>query len=130
MTENERDEMTRAIEGAPLPGDGPQLWKRESLSADDRYSLSAESLAHGLLVLCREDRTLLGGADEYGDNPRLWAAFKERWPDGDTWLGGVTGFQFGWAQNLVRVILGAAPVANPAIIEVDVPGAAPGGEDG
>ena len=120
MTPEDRDEMAVIIGGAPLPGDGQPPWER-NLSDDEKYGMAAESLAHGLLILCRDDPSLLEGVDEYGDNQKLWAAFEDRWPAGNDWLGDVTGFQFGWAHNAVRAILGAAPAANPAILEIEVP---------
>ena len=45
-----------------------------------------------------------------------WKAAEARWPGLDDWLGGITGFQFGWANNAVRYILGAESVGNPALV--------------
>lgn len=51
-----------------------------------------------------------------------WAELlKEEDPEG--WhavVDGVTGFQFGWACNAVRYVLGLGAVSNPAIIEIEV----------
>lgn len=130
------DEMRAYVEEAPLPCDGPRPydrpeWREPELEEDSgvsaAYGWSARSLAHGLLVLCEEDPTLLDvplrdedpSGIEAAFADRLYAAFKARWPEGFDWTG-ATGFQWGWAHNAVRHILGAEPVGNPAVVTVGV----------
>ncbi len=116
--------LKEAVEAAPLPGQGTRPWD----IGGSGYKGCAESLAHAFLVLCRDDPTLLDVQSheddptgfERANNPKLWDAFKARWPEGNDWLGGPTGFQYGWAHNAVREILGAEPVGNPAILTVKV----------
>jgi hypothetical protein len=55
---------------------------------------------------------------EAARNDKLWEAAQERWPGLDDWLGGITGFQYGWAHNIVRYIVGASATGNPAILTV------------
>lgn len=120
--------LLQMVEVAPLPGDGPPIYQRDS--GESGYQLCAESLAHALLVLCREDPSLLDVPSreddptgfERADNRNLWEAFKARWPEGNDWLGGPTGFQYGWAHNAVREILGAEQVGNPAILTISTTG--------
>lgn len=126
------DEMRVYIEEAPLPCDGTPPYKRDDIphgiveGEETAYSLSARSLAHGLLMLVEEDPSLLDVPDreddpsgaERADNRKLWDAFKARWPEGNDWLGGPTGFQYGWAHNSVRYALGVEEVGNPAIMTV------------
>lgn len=115
-------DLRAAVEAAPLPGEGTPPWEE----GGGGYGGAAESLAHALLVLCREDPSLLDvpskeddpSGFERADNRKLWEAFKARWPEGNDWLGGPTGFQYGWAHNAVREILGAEPVGNPAVMTI------------
>lgn len=119
-------EMRTYLEEAPLPGDGPGPWEQHG---DEGYGLAGQSLAHALLVLTDERPELLDVPSkeddphgfERADNRKLWDAFKERWPDGDVWLGGISGFQYGWAHNAVRYVKDAEPVGNPAIVTIEVP---------
>lgn len=124
MADRTPAEMREYIESFPLPGDGHGPWVRSS--GDEGYESSACSLAHAFLVIAEEDPTLLdvpskeddpSGFDR-ADNRKLWDAFKSRWPDGNDWLGGASGFQFGWAHNAVRFVLGAEAVGNPAIVTI------------
>lgn len=134
-TEMTPEEMRAYIKEAPPPPphrgrlrrrlrpDPPGPW--DLADKDEGYDLSGRGLAHAFLILAEERPELLEvpeSADgwEAASNERLWEAFKERWPRGDEWLGGVTGFQFGWAHNAVRYALGAPPVGNPAIMTVGV----------
>lgn len=118
-------EMRAYIEEAPLPGDGLPIYDRFGVT-DEGYDMAGRSLAHGFLVLAEEDPLLLDvpsreddpDGSERANNDKLWQAFKERWPQGDDWLGGTTGFQFGWAHNAVRYVVGAEPVGNPAIVTI------------
>jgi hypothetical protein len=120
-------EMRAYIEEAPLPGDGPGSWEPHAKMGG--YDGCARSLAHALLVLIEEDPTLLEvpsreddptGAAR-ADNEKLWKAFKARWPEGNDWLGGPSVFQYGWAHNAVRYIVGAEAVSNPAMGEIFEP---------
>lgn len=121
-------DIKAAVEATPLPGEGLPPYKRDFPDKEmGGYWMAGESLAHALLVLCREDPSLLDVPSkeddpqgfERADNRKLWDAFKERWPEGDDWLGGITGFQYGWAHNAVREILGAEQVGNPALITIE-----------
>jgi hypothetical protein len=120
------EEMREHITEAPLPNTEGATKPYDLEDKDNGYDMAARGLAHAFLVLCEQDPTLLAVPSAEGDptgydaasNDRLWQAFKERWPDGDDWLGGTTGFQFGWAHNAVRYVLGAAAVGNPAIVTV------------
>ena len=55
--------------------------------------------------------------------PNLYAAVREH-TDGIGDMGiadlGLTGFQWGWAVNAAKYIVGAPPVPNPAILTIDV----------
>lgn len=117
LTDEERATLRKQIESRPLPGQGKGPSEQYGCT-EDGYSASAESMAHAFLVLCEEDPSLLvktGNAIDDAFNAKLWDAFKKRWPDGDNWLGGITGFQFGWAHGAVRAILEAPAVGNPAL---------------
>lgn len=110
------------LEARPLPGDAPPPWSPDAGAAGG-YEGAAESLAHAMLVLIDERPELLkfGPEDDdwaRADNQKLWEAVKERWPGVDDWLGGITGFQFGWAHNIVRYVVGVDEVGNPAIVEL------------
>lgn len=119
MTELSPQSDVRArIEARPLP-DGEAPWS--IATDDDAYEAAAESLAHAFLVLVDEKPDLIANDDPFA--PELWAAFKERWPTGNDWLGGVTGFQVGWAHNLVRWLHDVPETGNPAIVEIEVPDA-------
>lgn len=127
-------EWRARLEARPLPDTGePPPW--EQGSDEEAYGAAAESLAHCLLVLVDERPELLDvpgpeedpSGFEAAHNQRLWEAFEARWPDGDRWLGGPTGFQYGWVQrayahNIVRYIAGVEPVGNPALVTVKDPG--------
>jgi len=131
MSDEADDKLTpqqwrERLEARPLPGDGPGPWEQYG-SSDEGYAAAGECLAHALLVLTDERPELLDVTaererDDTGyeaaDNRKLWDAFKERWPDGNDWLGGITGFQYGWAHNIVRYVKDAGPVGNPAIVTV------------
>lgn len=132
MADRTPAEMRVYIEAAPLPMDGEPIFKRDlptGMVDGGGYEMAALSLAHGMLALVDEDPSLLNvpsrEADPSGslaaDNDALWRAFKKRWPDGSDWLGGPTGFQFGWTHNAVRYVVGAKAVGNPAVITISVP---------
>jgi len=129
VAERTPEAMRTYLEEAPLPGDGLPIYERDQ--GAEGYELCGRSLAHALLVLCEENPALLdvpSKADdpdgyERASNDKLWEAFKQRWPEGDEWLGGPTGFQYGWAHNAVRYVLGAEPVGNPAVMTVSRGGA-------
>jgi hypothetical protein len=123
------EQLRAIIEAAPLPGDGEPIYERglpTGMDEDGGYALTANSLAHALLVLAEEDPTLLDlptkeedpSGFERANNSKLWEAFKTRWPEGNDWLGGPTGFQYGWAHNAVRYVLGREETGNPAILTI------------
>lgn len=137
-----REEMEKRIRERPLPGDGPSPWKNTD-DGNEAYSIVAESLAHAYLVLSDERPELVNEQrfydgsemDDQGEDSAkwwrehmagkrqepstaLWEAFQERWPEGNDWLGGISGFQAGWAYNAVRFIRSEPPAGNPAIMTI------------
>jgi hypothetical protein len=134
--EQQTPEQVRArIESAPLPGDGLPIWDRVEagqLDKDIAYGVAADSIAHMFLVLAEEQPGLLNEQRFYPDDcdaevlrgkpmsaeTAIWEALKERWPDGDDWIGGASGFMVGFAFNAVRYVLGEGPVRNSAIVEI------------
>lgn len=121
---NGRADVMARILAAPLPLEGPP-------SHD--YSLTCDSMARAFVLLEQERPGILNERRFYPDDydyeplrgkPRdpcsaVWDALKERWPGADDWLGGVTGFQVGFAFNTARFVCGLGPVGNPAIVTVD-----------
>jgi hypothetical protein len=134
-------ELEKRIRSRPLPGEGTKPWESEG---DDAYSVASEIIAHAFLVLADGDPTLLTRSEVYTEddfkhhkgedwwhslvgtkkdpNDAAWRAFTERWPNGDEWIGGASGFMVGWAFNAARSIKGEPPTQNPAIVTI-------GGED-
>ena len=56
-----------------------------------------------------------------GKNPwGVWERVKERWPELAERAKGGTGFMHGWAFNAARHVLALPPVANPALVEVEL----------
>ena len=92
----------------------------------DGYEMAGRCLGKALLIVCEADPTLLEIPADKDDKSGIgaafhdahWGAAKAKWPGLDEWLGGTTGFQFGWANNAVRYALGARAVGNPAIVTV------------
>jgi hypothetical protein len=131
-------ELEQRIRSRPLPGEGTKPWEADD--KDDAYSVAAEIVAHAFLVLADEDPTLLTRQEFYTEDdfrhhegedwwhglvgkPKdasevIWRAFTDRWPNGDEWVGGATGFMVGWAFNAARSIKGEPPAPNPAILTV------------
>ena len=114
-------ELRAHVEEAPTPLDGPALYDRFSSEPEKGYDMAGRAAAKAMLLVCTEDPALLSfpeGATStdkaFRDAP--WKAAEARWPGLDDWLGGITGFQFGWANNAVRYILGAESVGNPALV--------------
>jgi len=116
------DEMRAYINGAPEPMKGKPIWKQ--FKGDEGYEKSALALARAMLVEVEKDPTLLDvplkeedptGFARADGNPRLHGAIFDQEGLND-WLGGVSGFQWGWAHNAVRYAVGAEPVGNPAIV--------------
>lgn len=108
---------------APAPMDGPPIWERAT--GDDGYEMSGLALARALLTVAEDDPALLDVSAERENDPtgweaanndKLWEAAMDRWEGLDDWLGGVSGFQYGWAHNAVRYVLGAEATGNPAIM--------------
>jgi hypothetical protein len=97
---------------APLPGVG---------KISD-YDGAVDALAQALLVVAEERPELLDttGLDSFeaADNRKLWDAANERFPGLGDWLGGITGFQWGCAHSVVRGILDADAVGNPALVTI------------
>lgn len=116
-------EMRVYIETAPDPLDGLPIWERAGV---DGYDLSARAAAKAMLLVAADDPALLIVPSKEDDPTGIdrafadahWKAAEDRWPGLDDWLGGITGFQFGWANNAVRYVLGAEAVGNPAILTI------------
>lgn len=98
----------------PLPGNGAPAWQGVDPGSD--YEAAAEALAHMMLVVADARPDLLDVTAERerdpsgrgaANNDKLMRALAERWPTWDDHCGGVSGFQWGWAHNLVRYIVGA-----------------------
>lgn len=133
-------EFEKQIRSRPLPGDGKPPWKmQEDGDVEDAYSFASEMLAHAFLMLEDETPGLLTERRKYTaedmqkrypgqdwwknlvgsyQDPTtvMWEAFTKRWPDGDDWIGGSSGFMVGWAFNAARSIKGLNAVQNPAIV--------------
>lgn len=124
MAKKTPEEMRAYIETAPDPLDGPPIWERNN--GMDGYELSALAAAKAMLIVAEADPSTLTIPSreddptgwERANADAHWKAACERWPGLDDWLGGITGFQFGWANNAVRYVLGAEAVGNPAIVTV------------
>lgn len=114
------EELRAKVESAPMPLEGDRIWDRAK--GEEAYSLTADCLARALLIVADKDPSLLKvdakDAWEAASNQNLWRAAKEEFPGLSDWLGGPTGFQFGWAHNLVRFIHGVDQVGNPAVVTV------------
>jgi hypothetical protein len=52
--------------------------------------------------------------------PSLYDTIKRHDPEAAAWFGasGITGFQWGWAENAAKYALGLPPVPNPAIVDI------------
>lgn len=115
-------EVREKIEAAVTPLDGDKPWQRATGEA--AYHMAAECLAKALLIVADRDPSLLDvdpeteGSWVAANNEKLWEAAKQEFPGLNDWLGGPTGFQFGWAHNIVRFIHEVEPVGNPAVIDV------------
>ncbi len=120
-----REETRAYIESAPYPLEGLPINKR-GLSGDEGYGLAALAAARAMLIVCEEDPSLLDvpsrESDPHGfaraSHDANWKAACARWPGLDAWLGGISRFMFGWANNAVRYALGAEQIGNPALITV------------
>lgn len=133
MSRQDTQKLRAAIDAAPFPMTGPPIHKRTGVSLEEGYELAVHALARALLLTCEERPELLDckaeqerdpSGFEAASNEKLWAAAKEKWPELNAWLGGATGFQFGWAHNAVRALLGVDAVGNPAIVTLTERGAA------
>lgn len=117
-------EMREYIMSAPTPCEGPRVWERAQGEAG--YEMAALCAAKALLIVCEENPRLLDVPSKE-DDPRgverafhdaHWQAAKARWPGLNEWLGGITGFQFGWANAQVRYVMDVEQVGNPAVMTV------------
>lgn len=128
------DIMTCALQVVLL---ADQDWfhkRREGIPNWDAMAPGPEALARFPLVKneSREFPDTYSGA-AWNAAYRIWKATEEHGPeilDSDVWSDikgadckglGLSGFQFGWARNAVRQMLGKAPVENPAIVTVGGP---------
>lgn len=129
--------LEKRIRSRALPGEGVKPWEAVG---EDGYSVASEVIAHCFLVLADEDPSLLTRQEFYTEadfkhhegedwwqnlvgrpkeaSEACWRAFTERWPNGDEWIGGATGFMVGWAFNAARSIKGQPPAPNPAIVTI------------
>lgn len=135
-------DLEERIRSRPLPGDGKPPYEMEDL--DEAYSVASEIMAHAFLVLADERPELLtevryydgSEMDDRGEDDAkwwrermtgkakdpttvMWEAYMERWPDGDEWIGGASGYMVGWSFNAVRAIKGVEPAPNPALMTVE-----------
>lgn len=124
------EEALEYIESAPMPCEGPKPW--DQYTGDKGYETAALCLARAMLItVCDVKKEtgldLLDTRIESDDDPSGWdaanndklmTALNGRFPDIMEWLGGPTGFQWGWAHGIVRYALGHEPVGNPAIVEM------------
>ena len=129
MANLEPQEWRERLEQHPLPGEGPDPLTRCEGDMDKGYELAAETLAHCMLAVVDKDPTLLDVTKEKEEDPtgfaaasndKLEAALEAVWPNRvwDDFCGGVTGFQWGWAHNIVRYIYGVDATGNPAIVTI------------
>lgn len=143
--DDERDtmqEMEARIRSRPLPGEGKKPWQMEKDGEiDDAYSYASEIIAHAFLVIADDWPEMLTERVKYTEEDLakrypgedwwkqlvgtyqdpttvMWDEFTKRWPDGDDWIGGASGFMVGWALNAARAIKNEPPVQNPAIVTV------------
>lgn len=128
------EDMKAKIRRAIYPLEGPAIHTRtfpagdpENMGLDGGYQAAAESLAYAMLLTMEDDPSLLDITDEREKDPsgwdeahndKLWKATQEKFPDLNRWLGGATGFQYGWAHNAVRYAFNFPPVGNPAVLTV------------
>lgn len=119
-------EMLSYIQSAPDPMEGPPITDR-GLSGGAGYELAGLAAAKAMLIVCQEDPRLLDLPSAESDPSGVarathdahWKAAVARWPGLDDWLGGITGFMFGWANNAVRYALGVEEVGNPACVSIE-----------
>lgn len=126
------EEMKAKIREAIYPLDGEPIhtrkWDNEDpMNLEGGYQAAAESLAYAMLLTMEDDPALLDVSDEREKDPtgwdeahndKLWKATQDKFPDLNKWLGGVTGFQYGWAHNAVRYAFNFPQVGNPAIVTI------------
>lgn len=116
------------LSALPDPMVGRSPWDSATVGrGQEAYGRAAELAAKAMLIVADEDPTLLDipeGVDDSWDRAyydAAWRAAEARWPGLDEWLGGITGFMFGWANNTVRYIHGKPPVGNPALVTISLP---------
>lgn len=117
-------EMRAYLMAAIEPTQGDPIHVR--MPGMDGYEMAARCAARAMLIVCEENPRLLDVPTREDDptgfaratHDAHWQAAKDRWPGLDDWLGGLTGFQFGWANNAVRYALGAEAVGNPALVSI------------
>lgn len=127
------EEAKAKIEESIYPETGAALHTRKWPDEGDDglsgggYEAAANSLAYALLLTVEEDPALLDVTDERekdptgwdeANNEKLWKACQEKFPNLNRWIGGATGFQYGWAHNIVRYALNFPQTGNPAILTV------------
>lgn len=133
-TELSPEDMKAKLKSAIYPESGPAIhtrdWSKEEEEGGSMaggYQAAAESLAYALLLTAESDPALLDITDERekdptgwdeANNEKLWKACQEKFPNIVRWLGGPTGFQFGWAHNAARYALNFPTVGNPAVMTV------------
>lgn len=138
--ERQTCEQVRArVMAAPLPGEGEGLWPHVEAGTQvkegalaDTYTLATDCLAHAFVVLAEEKPALLDEQRFYPNDcdveilrgkpmspeTAMWEAFTARWPEGDDWVGGASGFMVGFAFNVCRFLVEKPPVLNSAIVTV------------
>lgn len=133
-TEEEKatPEQVRArVMAAPDPCEGLPIWEREG----DGYSLSADAISKAFLLAEEADPGILERRECYPEDCEheilrgvekdgasvVWDYVSDRWPGFDSWIGGASGFQVGFAYNTARYVTGQRITGNPAILDIEVP---------
>ena len=80
------------------------------------YADAADAIAKAMLLCVEADPKLI--EDDRRDD--LYGAVVKKYPGFDAWVRRATGFQVGWATNCVRWLFEKPPVANPAILTIEV----------
>jgi hypothetical protein len=122
----DRVEMRERLLSAPSPTEGAAFAERtlteaEAARFEDVDELKGTALAKAILLVCEENPSLLNVPGPVEDptgvlaanNRKPLAAILERWPDFIPWFGRLGAFEYGWAHNAARFVMGVPLVRNP-----------------